>query len=423
MLKVFEAFAGYGSQSISLKDLGINHKVVGISEIDVDAIIAYGSIRYNLDDIKINDNITIEDMKSHLISKNIGKDFKTSKSKISKMKKDKLKMLYKFDIASNNFGDISIINPNDLPDFDYFTYSFPCSDCSIAGKQQGLIKGQTRSGLLYECEKIIETKKPKYLLMENVKALVQKKFKPKFDEWCDYLSNLGYNNYWFVLNAKDFGIPQNRERVFMISILGEYTTYEIPKGFLLNKRLKDFLEIDFDKKYFLSDKIQERFKQTKEDDGINNIIGSTQPECRTIGQRDLVYSSNAPLMYPLMATDYKQPKQIVHKLKNEEISINRIGGLFDKDNKKQAGSIYDKNGYIPTLTTMQGGYRMPLTIQNYKIRKLTPKECLRLMGLPDNIIDKMQQIGLSDSALYKLAGNSIVKQCLDAIHINLFNNK
>ena len=176
MLRVFEAFAGYGSQSIALRNLGIEHEVVAISEIDKYAIKAYETIHG----------------------------------------------------PTNNLGDICKIDPNDIPDHDLFTYSFPCQDLSVAGKQAGLGKG-TRSGLLYECEKVIEAKKPKYLLLENVKNLVGKKCKPQFDEWLDYLESLGYTNYWQVLNAKDYGVPQNRERVFVVSILGEHKPYEFPK--------------------------------------------------------------------------------------------------------------------------------------------------------------------------------------------------
>ena len=577
-LRVFEAFSGYGSQSMSLRDLGINHEVVGISEIEPDAIIAYGSIRYDIENLHTDK--THDEMRAELIAKNVGKDFKTGKSKIPRMKKVKLEMLYKFDKVINNFGDISIINPSDLPDFDYFTYSFPCTDISISGKQEGIVKGQTRSGLLYECEKIIEAKRPKYLLMENVKNLVGKQFINQFKEWCDYLESLGYTNYhndYKCLNAKDFGIAQNRERIFMVSILGEHKPYEFPKGFKLEKRLKDFLDTDIEDKYYLSDEIQKRFKQTKKDDGTNNIIGTTAPEDRSIGQRDRVYGNNS-IAPSLTSTDYKQPKQIVDYAE-------RIGGCFDDEKgKHQAGSVWNKNGLSPTLDTMQGGYRQPLvteeiniekvghldckgwheietrvhstnglaptvetrnrakyietinyngkeielpcvcasrgrnpenpssresglpteqrielntkgtsnaitTVQkdnyvlesnkvlipqatkqgyielttpgvadltypnsktrrgrvqengqivptltaahqdicyfehNYRIRKLTPRECLRLMGVSDEDITKMQSVGLSDSSLYKLAGNSIVKNVLDALHKNMFLEK
>ena len=152
-LRVFEAFSGYGSQSIALRNIGVPYEVVAISEIDKYAIKAYEAIHE----------------------------------------------------PTLNLGDISKIKVEDIPQHDLFTYSFPCQDLSVAGKQAGLGKG-TRSGLLYECEKVIEAKKPKYLLLENVKNLVGKKFKPQFDEWLDYLESLGYTNYWKVLNAKNYGV-------------------------------------------------------------------------------------------------------------------------------------------------------------------------------------------------------------------------
>ena len=144
-IKVFEAFAGVGAQRMALRNLGIDFEVVGICEIDKFALKSYEAIHGEC----------------------------------------------------NNFGDISKVNPNELPNMDLFTYSFPCQDLSIAGKKEGLKEG-TRSGLLYECEKIIEIKKPKYLLLENVKNLVGKQFKNDFDKWLNYLESLGYKNYWKV---------------------------------------------------------------------------------------------------------------------------------------------------------------------------------------------------------------------------------
>lgn len=147
-LKVFEAFAGIGTQRMALRNLGIDHEVVAISEIDKFAIKSYEAIH-------------------------------------GKVK---------------NLGDITKIEVEDIPDHDLFTYSFPCQDISLAGKLKGLDKNSdTRSSLLWECERIIESKKPKYLLMENVKNLVGKKFKPYFEEWLKVLENLGYSNYWQVL--------------------------------------------------------------------------------------------------------------------------------------------------------------------------------------------------------------------------------
>ena len=197
-LKVFEAFAGVGAQRMALRNLGIDFEVVGICEIDKFALKSYEAIHGEC----------------------------------------------------NNFGDISKVNPNELPDMDLFTYSFPCQDLSIAGKREGLKEG-TRSGLLYECEKIIEAKKPKYLLLENVKNLVGKQFKNDFDKWLNYLEGLGYKNYWKVLNAKDYEVPQNRERIFVVSILGEHKPYTFPQPMKLNRAIKDILEDTVDEKYLL----------------------------------------------------------------------------------------------------------------------------------------------------------------------------
>lgn len=206
-IRVFEAFAGYGSQAMALKRLqrdfpdNVKFEFVGISEVEPYAIAAYNAVHGD----------------------------------------------------TPNFGDISKIDWAQVPDFDLFTYSFPCQDISTAGKQKGFIEGSgSRSSLLWECRRAIEAKRPKFLLMENVKALVQKKFMPEFQRWIDTLANLGYTSFWQVLNAKDFGVPQNRERVFMVSILGE-ATFEFPKPFPLEKRLRDVLEENVDEQYYLSD--------------------------------------------------------------------------------------------------------------------------------------------------------------------------
>jgi DNA (cytosine-5)-methyltransferase 1 len=170
-LNVFEAFAGIGAQAAALRNIGVDHKVIGIAEINKWAIKGYMAIHGD----------------------------------------------------TPNFGDITKIDPATLPDIDLFTYSFPCQDLSSAGLQKGLEEGSgTRSGLLWECRKIIDAKRPKYLMLENVKNLVGKKHKANFDKWIAYLDSVGYNTYWKVLNGKDYGVPQNRERVFAVSILKEH---------------------------------------------------------------------------------------------------------------------------------------------------------------------------------------------------------
>lgn len=211
-IKVFEAFAGYGSQAMALERLKHNYpqfdyEVVGISEIDKYALQAYQAVHGHCP----------------------------------------------------NYGDISQIDWTAVPDFDLLTYSFPCTDISNAGQQKGLSKASgTRSSLLWECQRAIEIKRPKYLLMENVSALLSQKFLPDFKEWRYILGELGYSSFTQILNAKDFGIPQNRERVFMVSILGD-CQYHFPSTFPLQLRLKDILETEVDDKYYLSNSAIESF--------------------------------------------------------------------------------------------------------------------------------------------------------------------
>lgn len=483
-LKVFESFSGYGSQRMALRNIGVDFESVGISEVDIPAILSYASIHDGLD---VEDETFVyppkEEMIKFLEDRNIGLDFKTKKVKLPK-NLGKIQQLYRAVVISKCYGDVCLLNPQELPDMDLFTYSSPCQDFSVAGKQKGAIRGQTRSGLLYECEKIIEAKRPRYLLMENVKNLVGKKFKEQFDEWLEYLESLGYTNYWSVLNAKDFSVPQNRERVFVVSILNdEDKDYVFPQKQELNARLKDVLESQVKEKYYLSEEVQARFKPNdKFKDMSGNIVGTTAPDFRTIGQRDLCYQENS-VMGTLVATDYKQPKQIVElnknkqnaigiikhleetKQLNEEITtcdmsinnpkakdiancitarydcgvsnnqsvgvavVERIGGCFDDEKgTHQAGSVYNQEGLSPTLDTMQGGWRQPCIqtvantnhTSNYRIRKLTPLECWRLMGCSDEDFYKAKQFN-SDSQLYKQAGNSIVVDVLEGIFYNLLN--
>lgn len=317
------------------------------------------------------------------MNKNIGWDFQKQKSSIPRMKKDKLIKLYNADKFSNNLGDVSIIQTDTIVDHDLFTYSFPCQSVSVAGKQEGIKRGETRSGLLYECEKIIEHKKPKYLLMENVKNLIGKKFKADFDSWCTWLEEQGYTNYYSVLNSKMFGVPQNRERVFMISIIGEHEPYEFPQGFPLQYKLKDFLQPQVEEKYYLSDEIQSRFKFQSQG---SNVIGTTAPDFRTIGQRDLVYGPDGN-MGALVATDYKQPKQVIESLEVDKPV--RLGGVFDEENgtRHQAGSVYDKDGISPTIDTGQGGWRQPLITEDTYV--INDNETFTYNHSGNNVIGEM----------------------------------
>lgn len=410
MIKVFESFAGIGTQRMALKNQGIEHEVTAISEVDEYALLSYHAI--HTADVEVKE-ASEEEMQRYMEEKNIPLD---PKGKRKTLKNKRLKDLYVASVASNNLGDISKITDGEIPKVDLFTYSFPCTDISAAGQRKGLVKGSgTRSSLLWECERIIETVKPKYLLMENVKALVNKNNKPQFDIWLEYLEELGYKNFWQVLNAKDYGIPQNRERVFCISILGEHEPYEFPKKQELQLRLKDILEDEVDEKFYLSE------EQTK------RLSGNSFNQAN-VRIQDKNYSDT------LLARDYKDPKCV------------RVGGIWDKEQLS------------PTLDTMQGGWGQPsiteeplgtlaahnsksfgsgymkglcktlkaekhdisVCYSDFRIRKLTPLECWRLMGITDEDFKKANKV-VSNSQLYKQAGNAIVVDVLEGIFKQLFN--
>lgn len=302
-IRVFTAFSGYDSQCMALDRAGIDYKLVGWSEIDNYAIAAHNAVYPQY--------------------------------------------------AGRNYGDISTIDWAQVPDFDLFTYSSPCQDFSTAGLQRGGTKGSgTRSSLLWECERAIRAKHPKYLVFENVSALVSKKFIRLFNEWQLLIERIGYTNFTHVLNAKDYGVPQNRERVFMVSIRDCEQPYYFPKPVPLTKRIKDVLEYDVPKEYYLSERMI-----------------------------DYVYS------YGGNNGDYKPATGV-------------------QDGNKPARALTANYCKTPR----NGNY---LTNQ-YGIRKLTQRECFRLMGVKDTDSDKIIAV-LSRSRCYQVAGNSIVVDVLAAI--------
>lgn len=370
-MKVIELFAGIGSQTQALKNIGIEHEVIGIAEIDKYAVKSYEAIHGEV----------------------------------------------------NNLGDICKIER--LPECDLLTYSFPCQDLSVAGKGAGIKEG-TRSGLLLEVERLLEVSdKPKYLLMENVKNLVGKKNKPDFDRWCEKLESMGYTNYWKVLNAKHYGIPQNRERVFMVSIFGEHEPYRFPEGFDNGMRLKDLLEHEVDEKFYLSDesfaKLMAHNKRHKEaGHGFQARIIDTKntdtaicPTIYTVMHRgDSTYiGQDGTGVAVKQAT--KQGFAIAH----EYDSIN----LEQPNSNTRRGRVGRQ--IANTLTCGCNQAVVEPNIQNYRIRKLTPLECWRLMGFKDEQFQKAVDAGVSNSQLYKQAGNSIVVDVLEHIFMNLFEGE
>lgn len=362
ILKVFTAFSGYDSQCMALDRLGIPYDLVGWSEIDRFAIQAPDAVYPQW--------------------------------------------------SGRNFGDISKIDWTDVPDFDLFTYRFPCTDISIAGKQDGLAEGGgTRSSLLWECRKTIEVKRPRYLLMENVKNLVSKKFMPFFREWERYLAGLGYINFYKVMNAKDYGVPQNRERVFLVSILDEDAAFHFPEPFTLERRLKDVLETDIDERYYLKKGtleflLKHSMKRYRKGNGIESRLLYEDSE---VGHTVTTYASTA-------VTD----NMIAEPVIMQKCRGFNKGGIHKVCPAVTSNSFEYNNMVIEISNIRQAGPIVLLNGLAYRIRKLTPRENFRLMDVSEDNIDRIQKSGISNSQQYKMAGNSIVVACLYYIFRNLF---
>lgn len=285
--------------------------------------------------------------------------------------------------------------------------------------------------------------------MENVKNLLSKKFKSDFETWLKLLENLGYTNFWQVLNAKDCGIPQSRERVFVVSILDCKTEYKFPEKTELKLVLRDMLEEKVDENYYLSqeqvDRItfstfesEKRRVQTKEYSDTLLARDYKDPKCVVVGgvgeknfgkqyrQGNRIYDDElaACLHASPVGGAGGQSNLYLVPDKTTEPVVKRIGGIFDTDKRHQAGSIWDKEGLSPTLDTMQGGWRQPSITEELmdhdkvRVRKLTPKECWRLMGITDEDYEKASKV-VSNSQLYKQAGNAIVVNVLEGIFKNL----
>lgn len=292
-MKVLSLFTGIGAFEKALTNIGIDYELVGFSEIDKYAIKSYCAIH------NVNESL--------------------------------------------NLGDITKIEKEKLPRFiDLITHGSPCQDFSVAGLQAGGdIGSKTRSSLMWNTVDIVEWCLPKYVIWENVKNLLSKKHRHNFDSYIEIMDKLGYNSYYQVLNAKDYGIPQNRERVYTISIRKDIDkgNFKFPEKEELKLRLKDMLENEVKGKYYLND---ERVKK---------IINSNfMQEKKRVQEKDVCDT--------LLARDWKDPKCI------------RIGGIFDTDKSKhQAGSIYDKEGLSPTLDVAQGGWRQPSILEDGFVEK------------------------------------------------------
>lgn len=366
-IRLIELFAGYGSQAMALKRIGAKFEHYRVVEFDKYAIASYNAVH--------------------------GTDFPT------------------MDITKAHSEDLNIC---DTETFTYLlTYSFPCTDLSVAGKQAGMSKGSgTRSGLLWEVERILTEIRdssgelPQILFMENVPQVHSQNNMPDFRKWLDFLESLGYVNYWQDLNAKNYGVAQNRNRCFMFSFLGNYS-YDFPQPIPLTKRIRDYLEGVVDDKFYVSDKALKGFakhakKQKEKGNNFHAVVKDVDDISPTIKARY-----------------YKDGSDCLIK----------VAGRI---NSSQDGKVVYTDGIALTLTS--GHYNVPKIAEptirksyesvklQHSIRKLTPREDGRLMGVSDEDIDKMASVN-SNTQLYKQFGNSIVVDVMCAMFKNLNINQ
>jgi DNA (cytosine-5)-methyltransferase 1 len=432
---------------------------------------------------------------------------------------------------NKNLGDITKVDETKLEPFNMICGGSPCQDFSVAGKQKGSIWTckdcgheynpltvhwserdkcpccgsnnieKTRSSLLVEYLRVIRANKPNFGMYENVKNIVGKQFKNTFKMFTDELGEYGYNVYWKVLNAKDYGIPQNRERVYLIFIKKELDNgkFTYPEPFDNGMRLKDILEENVDEKFYISEDKVQRFLTN-----LNNEDALLYDACQVKREgKSREYNDFCPT---LTARDYKDPRlvndNVVKQIgtiskcegnwKNPQVgriystdgcspTLNTCGGgshepkivqlgNVNPSGKGMNGNVFDENGLAPTLTTNKGeGNKIAIrqaTKKGYiecelggvadlsypesktrrgrvqengqicptitatetgvcriespiRIRKLTPKECFRLMGFSDENFEAVEKM-VSNSQLYKQAGNSIVVDVLYYILVELY---
>lgn len=443
-IRLIELFGGIGAQAMALRDIGANFERYRLIEFDKYPVASYNAIH--------GTNFVPQD-----ITKITGKD-------------------------------LGIV---DVEKFTYLlTYSFPCQDLSLAGKQKGMAKGtNTRSGLLWEVERLLNEVEnlPQVLVMENVPQVHGKKNMADFTSWINFLSKKGYTSSWQDLNAKDFGVPQNRKRCFMVSLLGDYG-FEFPEPIELEKVMKDYLEESVDEKYYINNEKAEKLIQQL----LKDRLCPTIPTCAGGIQPKVIvedfYANREPRTYGKIAPTIRAERvglKVIEDAKTtlESATCRRMEAVYlnyrriDKIGCKVAKTLCARdykgfgtgfgtmNGVIEDAKTTRGGNQQPMIIvamrgrnpdnpksrgksnyeqrlepntqgicntltsvqkdnlvleekpiisDGYRLRKLTPRECWRLMGFSDADFDKAAAVN-SNTQLYKEAGNSIVKNVLMAI--------
>lgn len=437
-IRLIELFAGYGSQYLALKYLGANAKHYKICEWAAKSIQAYNDLHIQ-DYFDYSDDLSDDNILKFLVELGVSINYNEPATR-EQLKRQNFRKIYNNIIATNNLVNIQNAKGEDFKivdkdQYDYImTYSFPCQDLSLAGKGRGMADTSTRSGMLWEVERILNELKltnslPQILLMENVPQVHGSDNVEHFNKWQLALENMGYKNYFQDLIATDYGIPQTRNRCFMISILGDYS-YNFPKPIPLELKLKDLLEKEVDEKYYLSDKMTKYYLSNSKE--TENYIEWKEKErldidCRTYKEEKNVGTITTTPKIKIITNAGNKPTDnfVYNKKLKETLEQNKIKqdiSFVDSYNKK----IRD-DGLSSTITTRINDSNNTFIVENkisnrLRIRKLTPCEVFRLMGVKDEDYYKVAK-NQSNSSLYHLGGDSIVVDVLMAIFKEMIEQK
>ncbi|MEB8148279.1 DNA (cytosine-5-)-methyltransferase [Staphylococcus xylosus] len=398
---MIETFSGIGSQAQALKNLGLEFSVEAIVEWEIGALYAYDIIHNGPQNLRPYRHHTKESIIKILSKYNLSNDGKEvlSSRALSSMSMLQLKSILAAIDRTNNKVDITKVRAEDLPDSDLLTYSFPCQDLSVSGYWHKNVGGinrdaNNRSTLLWQVERLLKEYRqsnkelPQFLLMENVSNILSDKHKDNFNEWCEFLVELGYVNQIYTLDSRNFGIPQTRIRTYMISVLAE----------------TDSIALNI-KSYFENKNLEEKVMLPKQIKDISNYLRLNYDNER--------YKQEAIESTPTLTPSREKILKLNPVLAEDDIPVS--------------------NKYARTITTKQDRHpnsgiilynKKVLTSVNKKYRNLTPRECFLLMGFDENSFDLLMENNikfandrkiLTNAKLIRLAGNSIVIPVLEAI--------
>ena len=448
-IRLIELFGGYGSQYFALKYLNADVEHWKLCEWAVKSIQAYKDAHCYNDNNDYSKDISKDELINYLYNKGISQNYNEPMNlqQIKKQTEKWIRNVYNNIIATKNLVNIQQVKGNDLEivntnKYNYImTYSFPCQDLSLAGKRLGMNDTSTRSGMLWEVERILlECKNintlPQILLMENVPQVHGEDNIDDFQKWQLSLEKMGYKNYIQDLIATDYEIPQTRNRCFMISILGDYS-YTFPQSIPLKLKLKDMLEDNVDEKYYLTQKQLEQIANWNAYQNPFDTIG--KENCPNITTRSGAFAAGMILtkeniLVPeatkkgyALATDgdgvyINRPQQkrgVVQKGKIQTLktSCDDVGvvinyGIATNESQEWQKKPLEEKSRTILANKSNGG--VGVIENNLRIRKLTPKECFRLMGVKDEDYERIAK-NQSDNSLYHLAGDSLVTTIMMAL--------